>query len=241
MGMGNSAVCRNHVGEIMIAIEIINNAPQKPEMTASVESYKAAYALYQKEQKAYKASVLGKLKGQAEGVWLSLVQDFRGIPQTTGAIKVMVTSWTNSIRDAFAKAHPGRVIRPVKDGTQIIGYVVADVGNELTEKAVADVWEKVEKYPSLFVAGLTREDVVNLVEITEKNAATIDAYKARQARLAGELKVALQEIAGVTATVAALAAIGDKPGKNLAGQLTEYSGRVAAIEAAMAEPLAMVN
>ena len=241
MGMGNSAVCRNHVGEIMKAQEIIDNAPQEPEMTASVESYKVAYALYQKEQKKYKASVLASLKGQAEGVWLSLVQDFRGIPQTTGAVKVMVSSWTNSVRDAFAKAHPGREIRPVKDGTVIIGYVVADIGNELTEKAVAEIMELVSRYPSLFVAGLTREDVVNLVELTEKNAATIAAYKARQARLAGELKDAREELAGVTATVAALAAIGDKPGKNLAGQLTEYSGRVTAIEAAMAEPLAMVN
>jgi len=225
----------------MKAQEIINNAPQKPEMTASVESYKAAYALYQKEQKAYKASVLSSLKGQSEGVWLSLVQDFRAIPQATGAIKVMVTSWTNSIRDAFAKENTGREIRPVKDGTVIVGYVVADIGNELTEKAVAALWENVEKYPSLFVAGLTREDVVNLVELTEKNAATIAAYKVRQARLADDLKAAREALAGVTATVAALAAIGDKPGKGLAGQLEAFGGKVAAIESAMSEPLAMVN
>jgi len=241
MGMGNSAVCRNHVGEIMKAQEIINNQPVKPEMSSSIEAYKVSYALYQKEQKKYKADVLASLKGQSEGVWLSLVQDFRAIPQTTGAIKVMVTNWTNSVRDAFAKENPSREIRPVKDGTVIIGYVVADIGNELTEKAAAEIMELVSRYPSLFVAGLTREDVVNLVELTEKNAATIAAYKARQARLADELKTAREELAGVTATVAALAAIGDKPGKNLAGQLTEYSGKVAAIESAMNEPMVMVN
>jgi hypothetical protein len=225
----------------MKAQEILDKSPTKPEMTSTVEEYKAKYSQYQKDQKAYKASVLAKLKGQSEGAWLSLVQDFRNMDQSNGATKVMVTSWTCSLRDTFAKENAGREIRPVKDGTMIVGYVVADIGNELTEKAAAQIMDTVAKYPGLFVSDISKESVIEVIEFAEKNAATIAAFKARQARLAQDLKAAKEELAGIQSTVSEVTKYGDKPGKGLAGMMSGAQARVEAVMADMAEPMVAVN
>ena len=225
----------------MKAQEIINKAPKKPEMTASVEDYRTKYSQYQKAQSLYKTNIMLKLKGQKENVWLALLNEFRGIDQNSGAIKVMVTSWTNSIRDAFARENLGREIRPVKNGTQIVGYVVSDITNELTEKKVAQIMEIVAEYPGLFISDISKERVNKLVEFTEKNAATIAVYKSRKARLESELKLAKEELASAQVTADEVEECGDKPGKGLAGRLNKAQTMVAALQKQVAEPMAALN
>lgn len=167
------------VAEVPLNAAAIFEGSPAPPVLGGGEDARLAYAQFQKAsadyaeaQKAIKAGVLARLEGQPGEVYCKFCDSFRAIPETVAADRVRKTSWISAVRKQFAGDNPGLSIEAQKDGKVILGYLVEDISNELTNKRIAAILAAAEGIPGV----LTTEDageLRKLVESAEQNAADI--------------------------------------------------------------------
>ena len=218
----------------LTAEKILAGAPVQPGTTQSIEEYKASVKEYNAAQRTYKEGIITTLESMGEREIVELVEEFRRLPQTSGADKVRVTSWTGSIRSKFAALFPGREIQPVKTGTTIVGYKIVDITNDTTVKRVAEIMSLIETYPALF-AITDEEDIKSVIEQTDRNAEAIARHKVQKAGLVRELETLQSEITRATHTASQVIALTGKANKEIdravAAMVTKADKLAAAIDA----------